>query len=403
MTMRRNGHIRQRSPGAWEIRYSLGHDAATAKRRIATATVRGDRRSAEKELRSRLKALDDNAHVDPDKITLKGWIDLWLAGLEVGARTAERYAQLLQGHVVPVLGSRRLQAIQPTDIDSLYRELRGKISDRTRHHVHVVLGTCLRTAVRKDKLVRNPIDRADPPKVEDKEIAQTLNSEQLKKLVTGFVGHPLHLFVATAVSTGARRNEMLALRWSDFDADAKTLRIARAMEQIKTDGHRTRRTKNPKTKTGTRTITIDDGLVTLLRSAREIHVRLVAGLPDGSAVDLSLIKLPPDTLIFPAPIQDESWRLALNRLRDADAVTRTFQRTAKKLGFGGLRLHDLRHTHGSRLIAAGLSIPIIAARLGHKPDVLLRVYAHEVKDAEERKTAADVIAALAIDGTATSA
>src|SRR5271168_5556149 len=49
--MRRTGHIRERSPGAFELRYSLGTDSATGKRRMATATVRGTRKDAEKELR----------------------------------------------------------------------------------------------------------------------------------------------------------------------------------------------------------------------------------------------------------------------------------------------------------------------------------------------------------------
>ena len=107
------------------------------------------------------------------------------------------------------------------------------------------------------------------------------------------------------------------------------------------------------------------------------------------------MRLPEGALIFPAPGAD------LCQVRDVNAVTRAFQRQARNLGFPGLRLHDLRHTHGSRLIAAGLSIPVVAARLGHKPEVLLRAYAHEIKDAEERKTAADVIAALAVNSGAT--
>jgi len=57
--MRPTGHIRQRSPGSWELRYSPGTDAATGKRRILTATVRGDRKAAERELRRLLRTLDD--------------------------------------------------------------------------------------------------------------------------------------------------------------------------------------------------------------------------------------------------------------------------------------------------------------------------------------------------------
>ena len=63
--MRPTGHIRERSPGAWELRYSLGTDPATGKRRMATTTVKGSRRAAEKELRRLLRTLDDGSHVDP--------------------------------------------------------------------------------------------------------------------------------------------------------------------------------------------------------------------------------------------------------------------------------------------------------------------------------------------------
>jgi hypothetical protein len=63
--MRSTGHIRQRSPGSWKIRYNLGSDPATGKRRIATSMVKGDRRAAERELRRLLRTLDTGEHVDP--------------------------------------------------------------------------------------------------------------------------------------------------------------------------------------------------------------------------------------------------------------------------------------------------------------------------------------------------
>ena len=100
-----------------------------------------------------------------------------------------------------------------------------------------------------------------------------------------------------AVATGARRNELLALRWSDFDADAKTLRIARAVEESKANG---RRVKPPKTHTGRRSIPIEPGTVQLLRAEREKYLCIVAGVPDEAAVDLSLVRLPESALIFPA-------------------------------------------------------------------------------------------------------
>ena len=84
--MRPTGHIRERSPGSWELRYSLGPDPATGKRRIATATVRGKRRDAEKELRRLLRTLDLNEHVDPSRMTVREWLTAWLARHRVGGQ-----------------------------------------------------------------------------------------------------------------------------------------------------------------------------------------------------------------------------------------------------------------------------------------------------------------------------
>jgi integrase len=71
-------------------------------------------------------------------------------------------------------------------------------------------------------------------------------------------------------------------------------------------------------------------------------------------------------------------------------------RKAKALGFAGLRFHDLRHSHGSRLLAAGVSKPVVAARLGHSPDVLPRTYAHAIKAHEERKTLTTIVGVLSV-------
>ncbi|HWE72585.1 MAG TPA: site-specific integrase [Stellaceae bacterium] len=388
------GSVRERSPGKWELRYRYRDEQDIS--RLATKTVKAaDRADALKQLRASLGSVDDGSHVPPGEITVVKWIERWLSGIEVDPRTAERYGQLLRLHVVPTLGTKRLQALRASDLDALYASLKGKISDRTRHHVHVVLGTCLRAAVRKDMLARNPVANATPPRVQRKvdgeDVGIALSKEQLTKLAGAFRGHPLSLFVATAIGIGARRNELLALRWSDFDAAAKTLRIARAVTEPKEGSQRVRKVKAPKTATGLRTVTLDDGLVAALTAERAHHQRLLAGLPADGDVDLSLIKLPAGALIFPAVEK------GLSVLRDANAVTRTFERSARKaLGFPKLRLHDLRHTHGSRLIAAGLPITVIAARLGHTPEVLLRIYAHELKAAEEQRTVADAIAALAI-------
>ena len=223
------------------------------------------------------------------------------------------------------------------------------------------------------------MDRVEQiPAAGDSERAQVLDEAQITKLVTGFRRSTLFPIVALAAFTGARRNEILALRWADFDSVGKTLRIERAIEQTKAGG---RTLKAPKTARGVRTIAIDDSLVALLVAEREKHLRLVASIPDGTAtVDLSLVKLPDGALMFPSFTGDE---VDLTKLRDPKAVTREFCRQARSRGFPALRFHDLRGSHETALLDKGMPVHVVAARCGHDPAVLLRSYAKRTKKADE--------------------
>jgi integrase len=108
---------------------------------------------------------------------------------------------------------------------------------------------------------------------------------------------------------------------------------------------------------------------------------------DGVAVDLSLVKLPEDALIFPSPGKD------ITEPRDARNITKVFSRRASKLGFPKLRFHDLRGTHETLLLDAGVPVHVVAARCGHDPAILLRTYARRTKKADT--SAAAVIGAFA--------
>jgi integrase len=389
MTKRRgrgDGGIDPRGPDTWRLRYRING-------RRFSVTFHGSLGDARKELRRLIRSGDTGEHVAPDKITLGEWIELWIASRapgrrqkRVGRRTLERYAELLRCHVVPTLGARPLQQLQPTEIDALYQKLEDKIAPRTAHHVHTVFGSCLTTAMRKGLRATNPLDRAEKvPSPGESDHGMALDSDQLRLLVEGFKGSVLFPIVAVAAFTGARRNEILALRWTDLDFDKRTLRIERAVEQVH---GQPLRLKGPKTARGKRTIAVDDDLVTMLGTEREGHLRIMAGVPDGVIVDLSLVRLPDDALMFPnppAPGEDFSF----TKLRNPDNMTKEFIRKARKLGFPGLRLHDLRGTHETLLLDAGVPVHVVAARCGHDPAVLLRSYA-------KRTTKADTSAAALI-------
>jgi integrase len=391
-----DGGIDQRGPDRWRLRWRVA-----GKRH--TKAFHGTKKAAQAELRRLLKAADDGQHVAPDKVTLGIWIERWIALQErrdddgarkgrrglVNQRTLERYSELMRLHVIPLLGARPIQQIAPTEIDALYTRLEQKLAARTVHHVHRVLGTCLNAAVRKGMLVTNPISRAEPPSPGNEQAGQVLQQEQLATLLNGFRRTALYPIVATAAFTGARRNEILALRWSDLDMSSRTLTIRRALEETRAHGVRF---KEPKTGRGIRSIAIDENLVALLSVEREKHLRLAAGVADGVPVDLSLVKLPEGALMFPSPPQPGR-DFDFTRPRDSRSVTKEFIRRARdKLGFANLRFHDLRATHETLLLDAGVPVHVVAARCGHDPAILLRVYAKRTRKADA--SAAAVIGKL---------
>jgi integrase len=239
--------------GAWRLRYRINGRRFT----IHVKTKTDASEALQKILGSKEK------HVAPARLTVAQWADQWLALLErnpdggqrkrgkVNPRTLERYGQLL-GHVKAKLGNIALQKLTGTMVDDLYIELAQKLAVRTILHVHNVLRPCLASAAKKRLIVSTPADDADAPPGH-RNVANVLDENQFQTLVRGFRGHALEWIVDIAANTGARRNEIIALRSSDLDLDKKTLTIARSVEETIKHG---RHVKEPKTERGNRTIAI---------------------------------------------------------------------------------------------------------------------------------------------------
>src|SRR6476660_5587623 len=109
--MRRpRGHIQQRSEESFRLRYTLGNDPVTGKRRTATTTLRGTRKDAARELTRLLRTVDTSEHVDPSRMTLRQWLETWLCAVraEVSPKTHERYTEIVKGYLIPSLGQHPL-------------------------------------------------------------------------------------------------------------------------------------------------------------------------------------------------------------------------------------------------------------------------------------------------------
>src|SRR5262249_42490877 len=252
---RRRGNIQARSPGSFRLRYDIGRDPVTGKRRIATTTVRGTRKDAERELTRLLRTADTGEHIDPSRMTVRQWLKTWLDTVrsEISPKSYERYSEIVRCYLVPALGQFALTNLAPIQIQNAYSAWAtggrrdgkaGALSPLTRRYVHVILKSALRRAVEQQLLARNPADafKKRLPKVERKEIT-TLTVEQSACLLDSIKHMHLYWSVLLALATGMRRGEILALRWKNVDLDRGTLCVIQSLEQT-TDGLRFKDSKN---------------------------------------------------------------------------------------------------------------------------------------------------------------
>ena len=151
--------------------------------------------------------------------------------------------------------------------------------------------------------------------------------------------------------------------------------------------------KAPKTARGLRTVALDDGAVAMLLRVKERHLRIRAGIPDGADVDLSLIRLPDEALMFPN-VPGAGEEVSFTTPRNPRNFSKEFARRAKRLGFTEFKFHYLRGTHATLLLDRGIPVHIVAERIGDDPAVLLRNYAKRKRQNTADNSVAAAISAL---------
>jgi integrase len=375
--MRRTGHIRERSPGSFELRYELSADPGTGRRRTATVTVRGSRKDAEKELRRLLRALDTGEHIEPHRVTVREWLATWLGAIrqEVAPRTAERYAEIVNNFLVPALGRLQLSKLASSHIQEAYNGWAacgrrdgkpGGLSPQTRRHIHRVLSAALSRAVEQQLIVRNPAEvfKRRLPRVEHRDMA-TLTAEQSAGLLDAMRGR-LHIYwpVLLALATGMRRGEILALRWRNVDLNGGCIRVVESLEQTKA-GIRFKSPKNEKTRAVTLPLFAIDELCRHKREQAEALLRLGVRQTGETLVCARQDGEPH----LPKSLTSEFIHI-LPRLKLRD--------------FPRVRFHDLRHTHATQLLMAGVHPKVAQERLGHSTiRVTLDLYSHVTTTMQE--------------------
>lgn len=416
---------------SYRITVSLGYDEQGTKIKESTSyrpeakTPAKARKEVEQFAMEFEKAVKDgSAFLSGDRLTFERLVKDWdensltqkvLSGA-LSKGTQEWYCSILRNHVIPYIGHMKLNKIKAQHIDKIItRLLKDGRKPRTIRSVFTSIRSCFDYAVRKDLIRENPCTRCENlPVVRRDGKLHTFNEDQVKRFLTDALnleyevpikGHtrsykekgdgqpfkvrdytehksvPLQwrVYFTLAVFGGFRRGEMIGLNWEDIDSENQTVTIRKSVAML--DGEQYM--KDPKTEAGKRTIKVPEVCFKLLKDWEIEQKRICLDL--GSAWEGYRGR---DFRKNPVFIQTDT-----GRRMNVQSPSKKFHKILKEYNktvdeadqLPLIRLHDLRHTNASHLVASGVDIETVARRLGHsKPSFTLDVYGHALQENDEK-------------------
>jgi integrase len=295
--------------------------------------------------------------------TLGEFVDGWLATVKPSIRPSTLVSyQTNVRRIKRYLGQRDLDSVKPADIQEWYLRLQAEgLSPHTVAQARRVLHIALGDAVRWELIPRNPIDATEPPRAPQVE-KSWLRANEARMLFEKTAGDPLHALWIVLATTGLRIGEALALDWSDFDEEVRTVRVRRAIQRQKGLGLVFVDTKTEKSR---RTVELTRIATNALLRHREEQERARAQL--GSTWKNS-------NLIFCTRVGGPL---------DGTNVYRSLRRVLVKNEIRRVGLHALRHSAASLMLAEGVPMKVVQEILGHSSyQLTANTYGHIAPDSQ---------------------
>lgn len=386
------GSIYQReSDGRWVGSAYVFTTSGGRRRKVVYGTSRTDVRAK----LDRLQGNSANGIPVPDRaITVAAYLDYWLREVVAHKRatTARGYESAVRLHIVPVLGTKRLDKLTAADVRQLLAVCRQKClccvnrwdrhrpasqqccsvrrccgrnpSTRQVQFVHAVLRNALTTAEREEIVQRNVAKLVTVPTPRYK-VGVGLAVDEVKKLLAEAKSTRLFALYVLAATLGLRRGELLGLRWSDLDLTTGTVTPAQTVQRV--GGQLV--VDDTKTEASSTTIPLP-----------KVTRRVLVEHQERQAVERQQMEADglwsDHGLVFPTNVGTPMEPRNLNR---------HFDGIRRRAGLPSVRLHDFRHTVVSLLLELGTPPHVVQqiARHAHI-DVTLTIYAHTNLDAMRR-------------------
>ena len=357
------GSIRQR--GKTFTAYWFTIDPGTGQRVQHTKGGFRTKKAAQEHLNGLLGKVQANEWTPDQKMTVEQLLTDWLAVRSPKLRptTVAQYTKVIDAWIVPHLGATQVRALTPKDAKRLVETLKARggrngapLSPRSVQLAIVVLKAATTWAVVTRIVGRDPLLGFERPTAKAaKDATAAWTKEEARTFLASVADDRLVAAWTLLLTRGLRRGELAGLRWDAIDLDGHSLSITRT--RVLVDGKPV--DSEPKTDSGVRPIPLDDRLVTGLRShrARQGQERWAAreAWSEGGFVFTDELG---------APLHPEYF-------------STRFETLANRAGVKRVRLHDLRHTAASIMLADGVPVKVVAELLGHSStDITLRVYQH---------------------------
>jgi integrase len=364
-----------RKDNRWAFRVDAGVHPDTGKRRQLGRQGFDTKRAAEAALAEAIGEVSRGMAVSRSSVTVGEYLREWIETARPSLRptTARGYEQSI-GRLTIRIGRVRLQALTPMQVQRCYTQLlesggRGgsPLAPKTVRHAHVVLRKALGDAERLGVVSRNAAAAARPPTGEHTEMT-TWSSADLRDFLDAVIGQQYEIAFRLLAASGLRRGEVLGLRWRDVDFDLGQIAVANTITELGSDVVM----GPPKTARSRRNVYLDRRTMTALREhrRRQREQRVDAG---------------------PAWDGEHDWVVTdeLGGFVRPGNVSYEFRKLVEQLDLPKIRLHDLRHTHATLALKAGVHPKVVSERLGHATvGITLDLYSHVVpslaKDAAEQ-------------------
>ncbi|NJK43973.1 MAG: site-specific integrase [Pleurocapsa sp. SU_196_0] len=363
--------------GRWRAVIVLGYDPETGNPQRKTSR-HGTKAAAQTWLVEQ-RAKITRGEVNATKLTLADWLEQWLSHKErtLKSNSSQNYRFVLTNYVIDKgIAALKLTSVDPVSIRHWLHGLQdeGK-SAYMLAKAHSYLGMALRDAVRLEIIHRNPAENERPASPPQPELARLPAADVFKLLETAAkLEHPLHCYVALALQTALRKEELLGLRWADVDLERMTVTV----RQTVTFERGKAIFGPPKTTKARRTVEVDTHTAAMLAAHRS------RGWAHRAKRLEKKRRWEEHDLVFPSrvgtPMPDKT-------------VRKFWYDLVGKAGVLKVRLYDTRSTWGSEAARKRMNPKVIADRMGHT-DARFTMKRYVRPDDLERREAALSIAEL---------